>query len=126
MSEPVTYWYRLEDRLVSTGEYSPSRAEVTLYKLLVVRRTPKGVRLVGLQYGHDKPRFVAHSSRKKFACETVEEAVASFKRRKERQASILRAQASHADEAHDLAHRGEYRTMPDWFNPKPQEAHSDL
>lgn len=121
MPEPV-YWYRLEDRLVSTGEYSPSRVEVTLFKLLVVKETPKGVRLVGLQYGRDKPRFVAHEGKKKFACATVEEAIASFKKRKERQARILKAQAAHADEAHDLAHLGRYRTMPDWFHPKPQEA----
>lgn len=121
MTTEPTYWYRLEDRLVSTGEYSPSAVEVTCYKLLVVRTTPKGVRLVGLQYGHDKPRFVAHDSKKKFACATIEEAVASFKKRKARQSSILKAQAAHADEAHDKAHLGQYRTMPDWFNPKPQE-----
>lgn len=119
----TTYWYRLEDRLVSTGEYSPARTEVTLFKLLVVKETPKGVRLVGLQYGHEKPRFVAHEGKKKFACATIEEAVESFKKRKSRQIRILEAQAQHAREAHDLAHLGEYRTMPDWFNPKPQEVY---
>lgn len=121
MADPV-YWYRLEDRLVSTGEDSPSAVEVTMFKLLVVRETPKGVRLVGLQYGWDKPRFVAHDSKKKFACATVAEAVEGFKKRKERQARILSAQVTNANKAYDIARFGRYRTMPDWFHPKPQEA----
>lgn len=118
-SDPV-YWYRLEDRLVAVDDYS-SRVEVTLCKLLVVKRTPKGVRVVGLQYSFENPRFVAHGTKKKFACETVEEAVESFKKRKERQARIYRARAASADEAHDIAATGAYRTLPDWFHPKPQE-----
>lgn len=119
-TEPI-YWFRLEDGPGALGACSSSAVQVTMFKLLVVRETPKGVRLVGLQYGHEKPRFVAHNSKKKFACATIEEAVESFKKRKACQARILEARAQHAREAHDMAHLGEYYTMPDWFNPKPQE-----
>ena len=122
-TEPV-YWYRLEDRL--EGDERSSWVKVTCYKLLVVKETPKGVKLVGLQYGHAKPRFVGHGTKKQFACATIEQAVESFKKRKARQARILESQAAGAREAHDLAHTGDYNMMPDWFNPKPQETAHDI
>lgn len=115
----TTYWYRLEDS--REGDEYSSHTVVRLFKLLVVKETPKGVKLVGLQYGHNKPRFVAHDSRKKFACATIEEAVFSFQKRKERQERIYQTRAAIAREAHDIAGSGEYRIMPDWFNPKPEE-----
>lgn len=118
----TTYWYRLEDRRVAVDEYS-SRTEVTMCKLIVVKETPKGVKLVGLGHGVKNPRQVLHDSKKKFACATVEEAVESFKKRKERQARIYRARAAEADEAHDIAVTGAYRTLPDWMLPKIGELH---
>lgn len=116
----TTYWYRLEDRRVSVDEYT-SRTEVTLCKLIVVKETPKGVKLVGIGHGRKNPRQVLHDSKKKWACATVAEAVESFKKRKERQARIYRARAAEADEAHDIAATGAYRTLPDWMLPKEGE-----
>lgn len=108
----TVYWYRLEDRKV--GDADGSLVEVYMAKLIVVKETPKGVKLVGLGHGPKNPRLVLHDSRKKFACATVEEAVESFKKRKERQASIYRARADDADMAKDIAIDGHYRTLPDW------------
>jgi hypothetical protein len=113
------YWYRLENFQVSTGEDSPSETHVVLRKLIVVRRTPKGVRLVGGQYGHDNPRFVCLTSRKRFACPTVEEAVESFLARKSGQARVLSAQLRRVERAREIALSGKYHEDPDWgeFTP---------
>ena len=89
-----------------------------MHKLAVIKTTPKGVKLIGLQYGDKTARFVAHASKKKFACATIEEAVESFKKRKERQANIYRVKASNADKAYNIAVAGFYNTMPNWFNRK--------
>lgn len=111
MDKP-TYWYRLQDRL--EGDEYTSWTSVRLHKLIVIKETPKGVKLVGLNHGRKNPRFVLHDARKQWACPTVEAAVASYLKRKERQILIYQARAANAQHAHDLAKLGEYEVMPDW------------
>lgn len=72
------------------------RLEVALHTYRVVTTTPKGVWL-------DIGRFVLTSGRKRFAWPTQAEAMTSFLARKERQLSILRAQANRVERAIALA-----------------------
>ena len=92
----MTVWYRYEAR-----HYAPpldefdnicgeGRRELVLMELPVLRETRCGVRL-------KDGRFVLKQSRKRYACPTKEEALASFKRRKEVQISILKAQLRSAE-----------------------------
>jgi hypothetical protein len=117
MSEPVEYWYRYENRTVSTGWDSDyevstgSRVEVSLWKFRVLKHTPKGVWLQRYVVYGDK-RFVLRDARKRFACPTIEEALASFIARKDRQIRIHTARLREAEEARTIAQesldRGEF------------------
>jgi hypothetical protein len=98
MSESV--YYRVYDQLVSAGvdewdnPLGPARVEVYVMEIPVISRTPKGVWL-----DYCGKRFVLDSSRKRFACPTVEEAEESFIARKTRQLSILNKQAANVRRA---------------------------
>lgn len=61
---------------------------VALCTFAIAHRTPKGARL---QFG----KFVLLSARKKFACETIEEARESFLARTARHEALLRTQLAH-------------------------------
>lgn len=76
--------------------------KVELREYPLVRRTPKGVWID--DYGHE--RFVLLSARRKFACETKEDAMESFIARKRRQLEIYNARAERAKRAIRIA-RGE-------------------
>lgn len=88
------YFYRYDDisYAPSLDEYDnpiagSSRREVRLSKWRVLKRTPKGVRIE--DYGYNgRGRFVSNTSRKRFALETPELALASYVARKKRQISI--------------------------------------
>lgn len=112
MEDTPKYWYRLVDRL--EGDETTSWTVVRLCKLIVIKETRKGVKLIGINHGRDNPRFVLRDAKKRWACPTIEEAVVSFVARKERQAGIYRARASHAEYARDAAVLGEYEIGPDW------------
>ena len=60
----------------------------------IMRRTPKGARLLD-------GRFVLLTARKKFACNTILEALQSFKARKERQKTILSSRLAETSRALD-------------------------
>ena len=68
------------------------RLEVLLDGYLVLKRTPKGawIDVYGVR------RFVLLTARKQFACETAELAAESFRRRKTKQISLLKAQQAEA------------------------------
>ena len=90
------HWYRYEvrhyappldefDNLTSEG-----RSELVLMELPVLRETKCGVRL-------RDGKFILKQSRKRYACPTKEEALVSFKRRKEVQISYLKRQLASAE-----------------------------
>jgi hypothetical protein len=97
-------WYRVVD-----GRYAGSVDEcgdpmgdggayVRVDEYPVLRHTPKGVWLEHAgRYGQH--RFVLRVANKRWACPTKEEAMESFRARKQRQAKILRAQLAHVKEA---------------------------
>lgn len=94
----MTVWYRYEVR-----HYAPplnesdeidfgavGHRELVLMEFPVLRETRCGVRLTD-------GKFILKQARKRFACPTKEEAMESFKRRKEVQISILKAQLRSAE-----------------------------
>ncbi len=114
------YWYRLEEQRYAApfNEYDEpvgeGRLVVHVRKLKVLRYTPKGAWLIGLQYGELNPRFVLRDGKKRFACPTVEEATASFLKRKERHARILNAQLRTVEAASTMAKNGMVEMGIDW------------
>ncbi len=99
-----THWYRFEDVVYAPmlSEYDewvgPGRLVVVLRRYRVVKVTPCGVWL-------DIGRFVKTAARKRFACPTEAEARESFLARKQRQLSILQAQASRVERAIAMVQR---------------------
>jgi len=90
--------------------YGTSDPELVLRKYTVIRRTPKGAWI--REYGRD--RFVLLTARKRFACNTKDEALESFIARKEAQIRKLRGQLkkAKADLALGLRHK-EAAVLPD-------------
>lgn len=74
------YLYRFYD-INSNGVSSAQ-----LWAHPIIRRTPKGA---WIQDNNLKPRFVNLTARKKFACASIEDALASFKHRKAMQLGIV-------------------------------------
>lgn len=94
-------WFRYDEvRYASmTDEFDnpvgSSRVSVELTQYTVDHETPKGVWLrVGFS-----TKFCRKDARKRFACPTQEEAMASFIARKQRQLRILEAQANDVRQA---------------------------
>jgi hypothetical protein len=91
------YWYRVEDTphgsVDEFGDLSGVRVVVSVRKYLVLRHTAKGA---WLHEGWGRERFVLRNAHKRWACPTEEEAIASFRARKERQIRILSGQLSNA------------------------------
>jgi hypothetical protein len=100
--------YRFQDTLYSSGddEYGyHTHQRIHLLDYDVVKYTPHGV-WVGLFDG--KPfRFVKNGTRKRFAWETKELALISFRKRKESQIKKLREQLKYAEEALSYANHME-------------------
>ena len=102
------YLYRYEEVRYSLGvdqfddPYPGYRLVVHCVKYKIIRRTPKGVwiryydNLIALDEDKNK-KFVLLTARKKFACETKEEARKSFIARKKRQIEILKAHLEQAE-----------------------------
>lgn len=114
------YWYRLEEQRYAAplNEYDEpvgeGRLVVHVRKLKVLRLTPKGAWLIGLQFGEGNPRFVLREGKKRFACPTLEEATASYLKRKERHARILSAQLRTVEAASAMARNGRVEMGIDW------------
>jgi hypothetical protein len=96
------YLYRYSDVMYapSVDEYDnpvgTGRLVVELSKYPIARRTPKGCWIYRLSLNE---KFVLLTGRKRFACETQEEAMDSFVARKCRQIKILKAQLKRAEQA---------------------------
>lgn len=104
--QPET-WYRITDGCYATMDEFDSpvgggRVYVSTHAYPVTRRTPRGVWLDC----HGVPRFVLANARKRFACPTREEAMASFRARKQRQVTLLRNQLRRVEQALWLADLG--------------------
>lgn len=103
------FLYRFENRLVSAGvdefdnSLGPPRVSVVLRKLKILKTTPTGF---WVQVFFTERRFVKAKAHKRYACPTPEEALESFRARKNRQVSILLAQVARAREALFMAERG--------------------
>ena len=101
MAEIGDIWYRYEDIRYAPmlDEYEHpcgvGRVAVDAHEFRVQKVTPRGVRLTHM-WGGSWSRFVLFDSRKRFACATKDEALASFVRRKQRQIAILSAQLDRA------------------------------
>jgi hypothetical protein len=96
--EAKRYSYVIDADSDQYGVTSP-RLEMSWWR--VSRRTPKGA----WTHGH----FVLLTARKKWACQTQEDAIASFIARKNRQIAILTAQLRRATDELEL-------TKPEVFN----------
>lgn len=103
----IQYLYRYDEILYSFGldqfdDPIPGyRMELGLTEYEIVKRTPKGawIRYPLFSLYEDEKKFVLLTARKKFACETKEEALKSFAARKNRQIAILEAKLKVAKEA---------------------------
>ena len=100
-------WFRYDDVSYAPpvdeyGDcYGPSTLKVELTEFVVVKVTPKGVKLAHKMgdFALGEDRFVAHHWRKRFAAPTKEAARESFVARKDRQARIYEARAATARKA---------------------------
>lgn len=94
------YLYRYVETFYSAGvdefdnSLGPGRLSVELRKYGVIKRTPKGAWI-----DYYQKKFVLLTARKKFACNTEEEAKTAFIARKERQKKILMAQLRQCENA---------------------------
>lgn len=86
-------------------KYGVSDPELQAWWYRVKRRTAKGawINLGGME------KFVLLTANKRFACNTVAEALESFKARKNRQVAILKRQLAHAEA--DLALTSEKKPL---------------
>lgn len=111
------YWYRFEDKLYAApldefdNSVGEARVAVILYKLLVCKRTAKGV-WCQKYYGVSEFRFVLRDSIKRFACPTIEEARISFIARKKKQIRIYSARVKIANKAIENVERNKYESYP--------------
>lgn len=101
-------FYRFDDVSYSTWDHvadciGPSRLVVHLTTYTVTKRTPTGVRLLGVN------RFVSCKTNKRFACPTIEEAKESYIARKKRQKRIHEARVHRAEKAIELVNKGDYK-----------------
>lgn len=107
MEDQKEYLYRYEEIRWSLGldefdnPIQGCRLEVSLSKYEIAKRTPKGAWVYRYSFTSDK-KFVNLSAKKKFACESIEEAKESFLRRKERQIQILSSQLKEAKKAKSI------------------------
>lgn len=123
----VKYWYRITETTYSAGSDDwgdplpggPTRTSLEAYR--VIKETPKGVWIDAPSNDWRDRRFVNKGARKRFACPTVEEAIASYKARKRRQIAILKSRIKKVEEALVyLDKRGFYVDSREWLGiPMP-------
>jgi hypothetical protein len=96
-AKPTTA-YRFEDVSFAGPEDDPGGGylRVQRQEFTIIRWTKCGF-WISFPFGSD--RFVLNTAKKKFACTTKEEALASFKARKKRQRSILQQRLNEVSEA---------------------------
>lgn len=97
----VEIWFRFEDHMVSDGvdefdnPLGPGHIEIYMREFEVEKHTRKGVWLRGFMFR----RFCLNETRRKFACPTMESALASFLARKRKQMQIYENRVSRAEQA---------------------------
>ena len=91
-------YYRFHEQL-----YRNSKLMLVLSSFLLLKTTPTGAWID--DFG--RRRFVKTKARKRYACPTIDEALASYHARKDRQVSILQYQLSKAQAARTLQRDGE-------------------
>ena len=106
----MTKAYRYEDHLYGSGDGSfedPYRSfvRVELSEYEVVKETPKGYWVAYDSFSGTPRHFVRRDARKHFALLTKEEALESFKKRKERQIRLLKSRLDRAEQALSQAQR---------------------
>jgi hypothetical protein len=105
MMEDTNYWWIGAETLPEDGtymfRYNNGSPNLDLEAFKVVRETPKG-KWVENPYS-TKHRFIRNNGRKRFAHETREAALESFKRRKICQIRILKTQLRTAEESFLIA-----------------------
>src|SRR5690606_627484 len=94
------FYYRLREWTYCTfdddGDYvTYRRTVVNVETFKVLRHTPKGA-VISVS---GEPRFICKNWTKQFACPTVEEAIVSYKARKEKQIAIYEARIRDVKEA---------------------------
>ena len=93
---PTQYFYRYDSHTVD--EYGTVRIYLRTFE--VVRHTEKGVWLQSPNSWYPKPeKFVLLNAQKMYACPTKEEALVSFKARKEKYIRILKSRLQSAEDA---------------------------
>lgn len=106
--QPQEVLYRFQEGRYSNGvdewdnPYPGYTLRVRLIEYPIIKRTPKGAWIKPFM---EPRKFVLLTARKKFACATVEEALESFKARKNIYISILLSRVHMAEEAIKLAER---------------------
>lgn len=86
-----SWWFRVEETIYAPAmdEYGrpsgSSTVDVRIYQYTVIKETPKGV---WLALNEDR-KFVLRGATKRWACPTIEEAIVSFRARKEKHIRIL-------------------------------------
>jgi hypothetical protein len=83
--------YRYEESLGMTS------VQLNLYEFTVIKETELSYQ-VRIPFS-EKKRWIRKNGKKKYACETKEDAMISFKRRKQRQIAILESQLERAKTA---------------------------
>lgn len=85
----MTYYYRYE-----VINWTDHKIQLVLHEFPILRKTPCGIKI---EQWSGKERFIHEFAKKKFAWPTKEEALISFRARKKRQISILKAQLRKAE-----------------------------
>ena len=108
----MAVYYRVEctGRPPIINPFSIFRSEdvwvgMVVHELPVIRLTPKGAWVEGLDY---QPRWISNEWNKRYATPTKEGAILSFKKRKERQIMLLKAQLSRAEYHLKLHEQGRF------------------
>src|SRR5690606_33726321 len=98
-SHEGTHYFRVEDRTYSIaddwGDHSHTGYAIRVQSFPILRRTPKGVWIE--TDDESGKRFILETANKRFALPTLEDALISYCKRKDRQASIYQARAHAAD-----------------------------
>lgn len=111
-------WFRYDEKTyASCDPYDEDRysfnTQIEITRFKVVRVTPKGVQLAGSGYSARRPRLVLHESYKRFACATVELALDSYLKRKQKQEAIYAARAKKAKDCAFQARQGRVKYVND-------------
>lgn len=102
-------WYRYYDMEISCD---PRMYGIYLETFTVLRHTPKGVWLA-LYAGDEKGKFVLNGKGKRYAYNNKEDAMESYKIRRQRRVRYLKRDLERAERTLALAEAGEFKERYD-------------